>query len=87
MPVLLITYDLNRPGQDYPGLLEEIRSTSWARLSESSYAVDTSESASAVYDRVRPHIDDGDNIFIITLSAPWRSWGPEDVNNWLSSRL
>ena len=57
MPVLLITYDLNRPGQDYPGLLEEIRSTSWARLSESSYAVDTSESASAVYDRVSAWIE------------------------------
>lgn len=43
MAALLITYDLNSPGQKHAKVLEKIKSfEGWARLSESSYAINTS---------------------------------------------
>lgn len=43
MSALLITYDLKKPGQDYSDFYKIIKSYSWARLSESSYAIATTE--------------------------------------------
>jgi hypothetical protein len=41
MSVLLVTYDLNKPGQNYEELKKYIDKFDWARLSESSYAIET----------------------------------------------
>ena len=48
MAVLLVTYDLNKPGKDYNDLLKTIKSYAWARLSESSYAIKTDQSPQQV---------------------------------------
>ena len=87
MSVLLITYDLKRPGQDYPDLLKYIKGHAWARLSESSYAIETSLSPSAVLAQARKFIDANDTIFVITLTSPWDGFGPKDVIEWLQKRL
>lgn len=88
MAVLLVTYDLNSPGQDYKDLLSSIKSTgSWAKLSESSYAISTNETVSAWYDRLGRYIDKNDSIFIITLKRPYTGYGPKDVVDWLDSNL
>ena len=42
MAALLVTYDLNSPGQRHADLLEFLKKTfAWAKLSESSYAIST----------------------------------------------
>ena len=50
MSVLIVTYDLNREqtGGDREGLLQYIKTHSWARLSESSYAVATDKAPATV---------------------------------------
>ncbi len=87
MAALLVTYDLNRPGQDYSGLLNEIKKYSWARLSESSYAINTTQTPSALFDQLRPHMDQNDYLYIITLNKPHRGYGLPNVNDWLDSNL
>jgi hypothetical protein len=87
MSVKLITYDLDKPGQDYTDLLKEIKSFSWARLSESSYAVDTDLSPSQLYDRLSPYTDANDTIYVIPLHSPYRGFGPKEVNDWLERHL
>jgi hypothetical protein len=87
MAVLLVAYDLKRPGQNYPGLLDTIKSFPWARLSESSYAIETQLSPTQVRDRVRAFLDQNDHIYVITLTRPWNSWGLNDVNEWLRQRM
>ncbi len=87
MAVLLVTYDLKKPGQDYSALLDEIKSYSWARLSESSYAIKTTETPDTVFDKLRPHVDQNDYIYVITLNNPRRGYGPEKVNEWLEENL
>ena len=87
MSVLLITYDLKKPGQDYTDFMKIIKDYSWARLSESSYSIETAESPKAVYEKLSPHIDENDQLYIINLKKPYWGLGPKAVNDWLSQHL
>jgi len=87
MAVLLVTYDLKKPGQDYTDLLKTIKTFSWARLSESCYAIETSSTPESVYNMLRPYMDSDDTIYIINLKRPWYGYGPKDVNDWLDQKL
>ncbi len=88
MAVYLITYDLKKPGQDYSGLLKEIKKfSSWARLSESSYAVETNQTPETVCNTLRRHMDANDNIYVINLKRPYSGFGPQEVNDWLEKKL
>lgn len=87
MDTLLVTYDLRKPGQDYTDFHKTIKSYSWARLSESSYAILTSASPSDVYNKLRPYMDDNDTLYVIGLHQPWMGYGPVEVNKWLDKNL
>ena len=87
MSVLLITYDLNKPGQDYSDFIDTFKKYSWARLSESSYAIKTSKSPSIIRDELSPHMDKNDYVYVITLSKPYSGFGPKKVNTWLDENL
>lgn len=86
MTVYIVTYDLNKETKR-PNILSDIKSTSWAKLSESSYAISTTETPTEVYNRLGEHIDSNDNLYIITLNKPYFGQGPQDVNDWLADNL
>lgn len=86
MSVLLVTYDLNKETVR-PKITEEVRKTAWAKLSESSYAIDTNETPQAVYNRFESYLDSNDNLYVITLKRPYAGQGPQAVNEWLEQRL
>jgi hypothetical protein len=87
MPLLLVTFDPNKPGQDYSNLLDEIKSYSNVRLSESSYAIITDETPDIVCEELKKHIDTDDNIYIINLKRPYAGYGQELVLDWLKKEL
>lgn len=87
MAILLVTYDLSRPGSDRRGLLETIHSYAWAQLSESSYALKTEQTPQQVFDTLRPFLDPNDNLYVINLKRPYAGFGPGDVNTWLDDKL
>jgi hypothetical protein len=87
MSILLITYDLNKPGQDYSDFIDTFKKYSWARLSESSYAIETSKRPQTIYNELSPHMDKNDQVYIITLSKPLSYWGDKKVNEWLENHL
>jgi len=87
MAVLLVTYDLNKPGKDYADLLKTIKSFPWARLSESSYAIKTEQTPQQVFDKLKPYLGQNDNLYVINLKRPYAGFGPQDVNDWLESNL
>lgn len=88
MSVYLITYDLNSPGQNHSSVLEAIKSSGeWAKLSESSYAVDVPLSANEVFTRLAPLFDQNDTLFIIPLHRPYEGWGNKEVHQWLAAKL
>jgi CRISPR-associated endonuclease Cas2 len=87
MAMLLVTYDLNKPGKDYNDVLKTIKSYSWARLSESSYAIKTEQTPQQVFDKLKPYLDQNDNLYIINLKKPYAGYGPKEVNEWLDNGL
>lgn len=87
MAVYLITYDLNRE-TIRPKILKDIKAySSWACLSESSYAVVSEGTPQDVYNHLSKHLDGNDNLYVISLRQPWWGQGPKDVNNWLDNNL
>ena len=88
MAALLVTYDLNSPGQKHAKVLEKIKSFGgWARLSESSYAITTSLNPSQGYSQFENLIDANDTIWIITLKKPYSGFGSKNVIDWLDNSL
>ncbi len=88
MAVRLITYDLNKTGQNYTKLLEVIRSYgAWARLSESSYAIVTNEFVEVTYNKLKPYFDPNDNLLILTLAGAHIGQNSQEVVDWLRNNL
>lgn len=88
MSALLVTYDLNNPGQNYENLLKIIKSYDWIKLSESSYAIASEEEPQDVYKKIQSYIDKTDRIVIVALNLPW--WGyvvDNSVRVWLNTHL
>lgn len=86
MSVHLVTYDLNKE-TTRPKIVDEVKKTSWAKLSESSYAIDSNETADQVYARFKKFIDSNDQLYVVGLHKPWNGFGPTVVNDWLDSHL
>jgi hypothetical protein len=87
MAVYLVTCDLNKE-KSRPDILKDIRDgKSWAKLSESSYAIVSSETATQVYNRLVKHLDDNDTLLVITMERPYYGQSSQEVIDWLASEL
>lgn len=88
--VYLISYRLQRPGQDYNDLYEAIRKLSgtyWHHTT-SAWLVETSSlSAKQIYEKLTPYTDANDDLVVFRLQSEW--WGritaPSDLK-WLKER-
>lgn len=86
MNTILIGY--NRPGQDYNSLIEAIKGlgTWWHHL-DSTWLVKTDLQAVDVRDRLRTHIDGGDELLTIDVTGRlWAAVGFESYT-WLHDNL
>lgn len=87
---LLITYDLNKEhtSKNYAEIIEVIKSTNnWAKLSESSYAVETNLTPHQMYLKLKPYVDNGDNLLIFTLNTPYYGQHSSEVVEWLARKF
>lgn len=88
MAVLLITFDLKKPEQAYAEFYATIKRLNvWAKLTESSYAVETHLLPAQIFELLQPHLDTNDILHVVTLAGPWISYAPQDVNDWLRARI
>jgi hypothetical protein len=84
--IVAICYDLNRPGKNYPSLIDAIKSgfpTYWHHL-DSTWLVKTNLSCVEVRDFLTPYVDSNDEILVVTLGgeAAWRGFNAAAVE-WL----
>lgn len=87
--VILISYKLARPGQDYPDLYDAIKKISgiWWHHTTSCWVIETSLSPKQVFERLNPLIDRNDDLIIFRLQEEW--WGQlTELDNltWLKAR-
>jgi hypothetical protein len=80
----IITYDLNKPGQDYDSLIDAIKSYDNAYVLKSAWFVKTSRSSSEIYNHLGSFIDKTDRIFIAEITANWYCYLDQTVIDWLN---
>jgi len=86
--VHLISYDLNKPGQDYTPLIDAIKSLgSYNHCLKSGWFVDTSLTASQVYARLRPHIDKSDSLLITLVTRHYFGQASRETIEWLKQHV
>lgn len=86
---LMISYDLNSPGQNYSGLAEAIKdcATEWIHPLESLWFVTTREDAGLIRDRLGRKVDRGDKLLIMAVTRPWATNFKNTDTDWLSDNV
>lgn len=84
----IISYDLSIPSRNYDGLINEIKQfPMWGRLTESTWAVVSTNTAAEIRDILKTHIDNNDKLIVIRSgkAAAWTRCLAD--NNWIKENL
>jgi hypothetical protein len=75
MASYLISYDLDKPGQDYPKLVKELEHLGAIRILYSEWVFRSTSSAAQIRDWLRSFIDSNDMLLVVALTgeAAWTS--------------
>lgn len=87
MPCYIISYDLQKHG-DYESLYKAIKAYgTWARITDSTWAVVTEETATQVRDYLAQYLHSDDRLFVVKsgVAAAWRN--VRCKNEWLKKNL
>lgn len=88
--VLMITYDLNKPGQDYDALFKKIKElgSTWCHPLNNVWFIVTGLSPPDVVDSIKPVIDATDELLVVRATSPgaWLGLGNE-ASDWLKKYL
>ncbi|HVV77124.1 MAG TPA: hypothetical protein VHC43_13920 [Mycobacteriales bacterium] len=90
MATLLVSYDLNKPGQGYEDLIARLKSFgAWWHYLDSTWLIASPQPASEVRDALLPLIDDNDELLVINVTGDeWASWMPGNgANTWLEEHI
>lgn len=90
MACLLITYDLNRPGQGYKDLHEAIKNlgTSWWHYLDSTWLVSTTLTVEQATTRVEAVVDKNDHFLIVNITGDaTQGWLPEKAWTWIRANV
>ena len=72
MPLFFVAYDLDKPGQDYQDLWDELESLGAKRVQDSVWALRNNGSATSLRDTLKQHMDTNDRLLVIE-EADWSS--------------
>lgn len=86
--IYAINYDLSRPGQNYSELHAAIQQCgAWWHYLGSTWLVDSSKTATEIWNHLAPHIDTNDRVLIIRVTKDYQGWLSRDAWNWIDARL
>lgn len=82
--ILLITYDLHKPGQDYPGLHDALKSSGWWwHHLDSTWIIKTNSTPQQWYEKLASILDQNDYVFICEVKRNYWGFLPEKAWQWL----
>jgi hypothetical protein len=90
MNTLLIGYDLNQAGQDYQDLIQEIKAMGkWWHYLDSTWIVKTSETHTSARDRLKPFLDDNDELLVVNITGDAAAWQGfvSNAGTWLRENI
>ena len=73
MAVYLVSYDLDKPGQDYPRLITELERLGAVRILYSEWIFSSTSSAEQIRNWLKSFIDGNDMLLVVALTgeAAW----------------
>ncbi|WP_082549026.1 SinR family protein [Rhizobacter sp. Root404] len=89
MTVYVISYDLNRPGQNYPELFEAIKACgSWWHCLTSTWMVSSSMSALDIATKLWAVMDANDKLLVnpVAKGSSWAGF-TGDCESWIKNNL
>jgi hypothetical protein len=88
---LLLSYDLNRPGQAYDKLIEQIKGlgTNWWHCLDSTWLISTTLAPMEVATACLPLMDANDELFVVDVTGKAAAWRfpDEKCGKWLQDNL
>ncbi|WP_069997771.1 hypothetical protein [Cellulosilyticum sp. I15G10I2] len=91
MKVFLISYDLNKSGQDYNSLYEAIKACSysdtWWHYLDSTWIIKSNLSVSQVSDKLKSVMDDNDSLLVIEVINNYAGWLPQKAWDYLKQHI
>ena len=88
MAVYVVSYDLNKTGQKYKDLFEELeKSPGWCREVDSTWLISTTETAEQLWQRISPSFDANDRCMIVNATRPFAGWLSEPTWEWIRANL
>lgn len=88
MTVYCVSYDLNKAGQNYSALYDELKaSPGWWHNLDSTWLVQTHESADQLCDRLLRHLDQNDRLLVIKVVRPFQGFLTEKAWEWIRSHV
>ena len=86
--VYVVSYDLSKPNRDYTALYTQLQnSQAWWHYLESTWLIDTSESATQLYNRLASTIDKDDSLLVIEAGRQRQGWLPDEAWKWIDEHL
>lgn len=84
MPVYCVSYDLNKAGQNYDALYEQLKSSpGWWHHLDSTWLISTPETAEQLSNRVLQHLDKNDTLLVIRVAKPYQGWLTKEAWQWI----
>lgn len=85
----LIGYDLNKSGQDYKTLIDEIKKLgTWWHCLDSTWIIKADSSCELIRNHLKKFIDSNDELLVVCLTGEgaWIGFSNE-CSNWLKNNL
>jgi len=84
----MISYDLNKLGQNYSELYKGIKSLgSWCHYLDSTWLVDSKINATKISEILRAHIDENDSLLVFRLGKGYAGWLEQKAWNWINKHV
>lgn len=81
-----VSYDLNKNDKDYDGLIDAIKDYPNIKALYSTWFVKSNDSATTIYNHLKPYIDNNDHLFVIeVVTSNEQGWMPKKVWDWLDN--
>lgn len=88
MTVYCVSYDLNKSGQNYAALYNELKaSLSWWHQLDSTWLIHTNESADQLSSRLLRHLDQNDRLLVIKVVRPYQGFHTEQAWQWIRQHV
>ncbi|XZM32559.1 hypothetical protein ACSXAY_11595 [Clostridium perfringens] len=86
--IYLVTYDLNKSGQNYSKLYDTLKSfPSWCHCTDSTWLIESHSDSKTIHEKLKSSLDSNDSILIIRVSKDYCGVLPRKTCDWLKSNI